>query len=124
MGRGEDTGDGPDRPPAVTVARFECDGCGACCRTFPIFASAADARREPRIVAEGRALAEHLATDHWHYQLYPLPFHVTCCFLDGDARCTIYPTRPDVCRAFPAGGEQCQTARARLGLPPLPEVRS
>ena len=101
---------------------FECDGCGACCRTYPIFASAADADREPRIASEGRALSEHLATERWHYQLYPLPFLEACCFLDAAARCTIYPTRPDVCRAFPAGGEQCQTARARIGLPPLAET--
>jgi len=95
---------------------FECDGCGACCRTFPIFASAADAAREPRIAAEGRALPAHLATERWRFQLFPLPFHETCCFLDATSRCMIYATRPDVCRAFPAGGEQCQTARARMGL--------
>ena len=103
---------------------FECDSCGACCRTFPIFASSADAFREPRIAAEGRTLPDHLTTDRWKYQLHPLPFHQVCCFLDGDARCTIYPTRPDVCRAFPAGGDQCQTARAQLGLPPLRETPS
>lgn len=99
---------------------FECDGCGACCRTFPVFASTSDADREPRIATEGRTLPAHLATDRWSYQLHPLPFHESCCFLDGDRRCTIYPTRPDVCRAFPAGGEQCQAARVRVGLPPLP----
>lgn len=96
-----------------------CDGCGACCRTFPVFASVADAIREPRISGETRALAEHLATSERTFQLFPLPFHESCCFLDGAARCTIYPTRPDVCRMFPAGGDQCQEARARIGLPPL-----
>jgi len=101
---------------------FDCDGCGACCRTFPIFASIADAARESRVAAEGRALPHHLATDRWTYQLFPLPFHECCCFLDGAARCTIYPTRPHVCRAFAAGGDQCQSARSRLGLPPLPPV--
>jgi Fe-S-cluster containining protein len=106
----------------VDQSHFACDGCGACCRTFPIFASAADAARQPRIAVEGRALAEHLATDRWTYQLFPLPFHETCCFLDGDSRCTIYPTRPEVCRAFPAGGDQCQAARGRVGLPPLPPI--
>lgn len=99
--------------------QFECDGCGACCRTFPIFASAADADREPRIAGEGRALPEHLTTDRWTFQLFPLPFHEACCFLNGDSRCVIYATRPDVCQAFPAGGEQCQAARARIGQPPL-----
>jgi Fe-S-cluster containining protein len=102
---------------------FDCNGCGACCRTFPIFAAAADAANEPRVAAEGRTLPGHLATERWTYQLYPLPFHETCCFLDAGARCTIYPTRPDVCREFAAGGDQCQTARARVGLPPLLETR-
>jgi Fe-S-cluster containining protein len=108
---------------AEVSSRFECDGCGVCCRTFPVFASAADAEQEPRIGSEGRALPGHLATSQWAFQLFPLPFHETCCFLDGSSRCTIYPTRPDVCRAFPAGGEQCQAARGRTGLPPLPPTK-
>src|SRR5262245_37172465 len=99
---------------------YECDGCGACCRTFPVFASAADADREPRVESETRVLPEHLGNPGWTYQLFPLPFHESCCFLDTTARCTIYPTRPEVCRAFPAGGDQCQTARTRAGSPPLP----
>jgi Fe-S-cluster containining protein len=101
------------------LAQFECDGCGACCRTFPIFAAGDDAGREPRIAAEGRALPPHLATERWAYQLFPLPFHQACCFLGPDDRCTIYASRPAVCRTFAAGGPQCQEARGRHGLPPL-----
>jgi Fe-S-cluster containining protein len=98
---------------------FECDGCGACCRTFPVFASRADAAREPRILSEAPGLAPWLETPDWAYRLFPLPFHDACCFLDPSQRCTIYATRPEVCRAFAAGGPQCQEARARAGLPPL-----
>ena len=101
------------------MAAFECDGCGACCKTFPIFAADADSEREPRIAVEGRHLAPHLRTPRWRYQLFPLPFLDVCCFLAGDNLCGIYPTRPDVCRAFAAGGDQCQEARGRQGLPPL-----
>ena len=68
--------------------------------------------REPRIAGEGRKLPDHLATPEWVYQLFPLPFHEACCFIDESARCTIYEGRPDVCRAFAAGGDQCQAARA------------
>jgi len=103
---------------------FECDGCGACCRAYPIFAAASDAKREPRIAAEGRTLPDHLKTDRWAFQLYPLPFHEACCFLDSSARCTIYSTRPDVCRSFAAGSDQCQAARGRIGLTSLTETRS
>ena len=105
--------------PHPAPAGFECDGCGACCRTFPVFASAADARREPRVADEGRRLAEHLARPGWTYQLFPLPFHEACCFLAPTAQCSIYNTRPGVCREFAAGSDQCQDARVRAGLPPL-----
>lgn len=101
------------------MERFECDGCGACCRTFPIFASGADARREPRILDEARPLAEHLRSPGWDYRLFPLPFLDACCFLDAADRCTVYDTRPEVCREFAAGGVMCQAARSRSGLPPL-----
>jgi len=104
------------------VPNYECDGCGACCRTFPVFAAASDAEREPRIRDEGRRLSLWLATPQWQYQLYPLPFHETCCFLDGDNRCTIYGTRPKVCRRFEAGSDQCQDARKQSGLAALEAV--
>jgi Fe-S-cluster containining protein len=104
------------------MAIYECDGCGACCGAYLIFASTSDAAREPRIADEGRRLADHLATPQWTYQLHPLPFHSSCCFLDESNRCTIYERRPDVCRAFDAGGDQCQAARQRKGKPPLEPV--
>jgi Fe-S-cluster containining protein len=101
------------------MASYECDGCGACCGAYLIFASESDAAREPRIAAEGRKLADHLATSRWAYQLFPLPFHSSCCFLDAANRCTIYERRPDVCRDFDAGDGPCQDARRRAGLPAL-----
>lgn len=101
-------------------ASFTCDSCGACCRTFPIFASASDADREPRLRAEAGLLPASQQTDEWVYRLFPLPFLDACCFLAEDDRCAIYPTRPDVCRRFAAGSPQCQEARHRQGRPPLP----
>lgn len=98
---------------------MDCDCCGACCRTFPIFVSEADAELEPRIRDEGYLLPEHLRQDDWVYKLFPLPFHERCAFLGPDSRCTIHATRPRVCRDFHPGDPQCQEARARVGLPPL-----
>jgi Fe-S-cluster containining protein len=95
---------------------YECDSCGACCKTFPIYASAQDAQREQRILLEARQREPWLATARQTYQLYPLPFLETCCFLDEENRCKIYATRPDVCREFEPGSEQCQEARRRQGL--------
>jgi Fe-S-cluster containining protein len=103
----------------MSMPTHECDQCGACCRTFPIFASAADAVREPRIAVETRELPEHLATPVWRFQLFQLPFHKACVFLDGQNRCDIYRTRPDGCRVFEPGSDQCQQARRRHGLPGL-----
>ena len=97
-------------------AHYECDGCGACCKTWRVLVSAADAEREPRIASESRKLAEHEADDLWQYQLFPLPFHEGCCFLGDDNRCGIYETRPRVCRGFEAGSERCQEARREQGL--------
>ncbi len=102
----------------------ECDGCGACCRVFPIFASSADAIREPLITIRGRELPEHRRTPAWRYQLYPLPFLDRCQFLDQRDRCQIYETRPSVCRKFEAGSLQCNQARGHIGLLPLANSRA
>jgi Fe-S-cluster containining protein len=101
------------------MAACECDGCGACCRTFPVFASRADGEREPRVRDEAPRVPPWLEEPGRAYRLFPLPFLEACCFLDAANRCTIYGTRPDVCRTFAAGNDQCQEARARSGLPPL-----
>ena len=98
---------------------YECDGCGACCGAYLIFASTSDAEREPRIVSEALKLAPWLETPKWAFRLHPLPFHDSCCFLDQEARCTIYQTRPEVCREFEAGDQPCQQARAMRDLTPL-----
>jgi Fe-S-cluster containining protein len=97
----------------------QCDLCGACCKTFPVLVSIRDAEREPRILDEARCLEPWQQREEWNYQLHPLPFLNGCCFLGGDDRCTVYSTRPSVCRRFQAGSEECHEARARLGLAPL-----
>jgi Fe-S-cluster containining protein len=97
----------------------ECDCCGACCQTFPVLVSIGDARREPRILQEGRRLPEWQHSDEWEFQLHPLPFLEACPFLREDRRCAVYSTRPDPCRRFAAGSPECEEARARRGLRPL-----
>jgi Fe-S-cluster containining protein len=112
----------PPRPAFMSIERlplYECDRCGACCGAYLIFASTRDAEREPRITTEAQKLAPWLETPRWAYRLHPLPFHDSCCFLGDDARCTIYETRPEVCREFAAGDQPCQQARAMRNLPPL-----
>lgn len=98
---------------------FECDGCGACCRTWPVFVFEADADREPRIAAQGRREPDRSRKPPWTYHLNFEAGNLACCFLASDQRCSIYETRPKLCRDFTAGSIQCQEARQRHGLPPL-----
>ncbi len=47
-----------------------------------------------------------------------------CCALAGDigvtTSCTIYAARPEVCRSCEPGDPECNMARRRYGLRPLP----
>ena len=84
--------------------RFECTGCGECCK----------ARHGYGYVyvtlAERRALARHLglataAFTRRHCENTDGRFHLRepakdCQFLDG-ARCTVYAARPGQCRSWP-----------------------
>jgi Fe-S-cluster containining protein len=99
-----------------TPPEYDCTQCGACCRSFPIFASETDAVREPAIRQEARALPEYIQTEDKAYQLFPLPFHSRCPYLKEDELCRIYESRPSVCRRFEAGSEQCIEARRRQGI--------
>lgn len=104
----------------ATPPTYECDLCGACCRTWRILVSDEDAAREPRIAAESKKLPANQSDSLWSFQLFPLPFRESCGFLKEDNRCDIYETRPRVCRTFTAGTDRCQEARHLNNLPPLP----
>ncbi|HMP16728.1 MAG TPA: YkgJ family cysteine cluster protein [Gemmatales bacterium] len=100
----------------IPMPQYLCDQCGACCRTFPIYVTEADAQREPRIAQEG---CRNTNSRKYPLTLFPLPFHEACCFLDSGQLCTIYASRPEVCRELQPGTQQCQEARERSHLPPL-----
>lgn len=106
--------------------RFECTGCGECCRAR---------RGKPSwvyvTIDERRRLAAHFKlrtsafTRHycsrtngfWHLR-HPAQ---NCLFLDG-ARCTVYAARPGQCRTYPFWRENmgarawAQTARECEGV--------
>ena len=105
--------------------KYECDHCGACCQGVLIVeAFYLDAIREPRIldadVSGQRRAIDDLSDDD---RCVLLAAGHPCRFLGGDNRCTIYPTRPNVCVGMEAGEEQCQEARGRRGLPPLQPIQ-
>jgi uncharacterized protein len=84
--------------------RFECTGCGECCRARHgygyIYVT----------LAERRRLAQHLGLPtreftRQHCEKTDDRFHLrdparSCQFLDG-ARCTVYEARPGQCRTWP-----------------------
>lgn len=119
--------------------RYDCDGCGACCRQLIIEVTEVDLIREPRLIPhvepfscppgfvledeEGNE-AEEQVPGYGGGGMLACGEGRPCGLLgeagpDGRRGCTIYPTRPGVCVAMPAGGERCQRARGMAGLPPL-----
>jgi hypothetical protein len=74
----------------------KCD-CGACCQRLIIEASFRDAEREPRIASECSPLRDF--EDVIGYSLNDKSNEYACHFFDRETlKCTIYETRPLVCR--------------------------
>jgi Fe-S-cluster containining protein len=105
---------------SVPYGLYTCDQCGACCKgTVIVEADYLDARREPRLILLQVGLCRVTPRgleDDGKIVLLACGLDKPCRFLDAENRCTIYPTRPNVCVAFDAGSQQCQEARARLGI--------
>ena len=78
------------------VRKRECQKCGACCRHTVIDTiSALDLLREPRL----RDAVDPIEAGFF---LMKMP----CPFLNGN-RCSIYPTRPNICVAHVPGTNEC-----------------
>ena len=96
---------------------YECDGCGACCRTKLVDVFEENLLREQKLGPQMQPLREPGLDGEIGY-LTGLSGGA-CPFLNGDNRCGIYPTRPVVYVFFPAGSDDCQEARQTFGLPSL-----
>ena len=109
------------------MSTFECDRCGACCRgPLIVEADELDVPREPQLLtADIGPWCASKSPDEIHRHLEQefaclvIAGNQPCRFLGEDSLCSIYPTRPNACVAMQAGNEQCQLARAALGLVPL-----
>ena len=110
------------------MPKYECDCCGACCQGHLIVeAYDLDVLREPRLIEAdahyaGRSVDEVLSVLEEAGRCLIIAAAHRCLFLDSDDRCSIYPTRPNLCVAMEAGDEQCQLARTAACLPPLEPV--
>ena len=108
--------------------RFNCQTCGACCATFDVWLDEADRERferTPRLTAL-TVLQKPAAGALWDWRFLKRDAATgRCAALDGpltSCRCTIYPDRPHLCRAFEAGSDECLKARrAVYGDSAVPE---
>lgn len=84
--------------------RFECTGCGECCRAGQGQAWVYVTLEERRRLAAHLGLATSAFTRRYCEKTHGF-FHLRgpaadCLFLDGN-RCTVYAARPGQCRTFP-----------------------
>jgi Fe-S-cluster containining protein len=102
-----------------------CKGCGLCCIfAGHVFVDPEDVKREPRLKELGKPVAcsiqLNLSIGKQHGEVYPArpgrkasrPHH-ECVFLNTRRNCSIYATRPDVCRTFIPGNRGCVVALDR-----------
>lgn len=87
------------------AADCECR-CGHCCERLLLESTVEDAENEPRIVAECKPLRD-IGPEVTGYFLNDRDNDMACHFYDRERRlCTIYETRPLMCRVFNCDDER------------------
>ena len=87
------------------VVPADCGKCGACCRSD-------SSSFVPLLGGDQKRLGSQLAalTEVRHGQLYMRMRDGGCAALDeskGLSRCSVYDSRPNVCRTFEQGSDEC-----------------
>jgi len=112
----------------ATHRKNPCVSCGACCAAFRVsfYWAETDAAPGGRVPA---GMTEQLTT-HLAVMRGTDRIDIRCVALEGEVgravRCCIYAERPTPCRDLEPSwlhgkrNDQCDRARARHGLPPLP----
>jgi hypothetical protein len=98
-----------------STEQYECDGCGACCRSKLVDVYEIDTLRNPRIAEQMNPLREPGLDGEIGY--LNCVSNGGCVFLRDDYRCGIYITRPSVCVLYEAGSDDCQECRRNAGIP-------
>jgi uncharacterized protein len=97
--------------------RFECSGCGNCCRSHGEYAYVYLAPADVRAIArhlelpEAEFLARHCREEDGYVCLRM--DEPACPFLTADQRCRIYPVRPKQCASWPFWQENLERATWR-----------
>jgi|SRR5581483_9516201 len=113
---------------SMTMADYDCTLCGACCVSeWPCLGHVM--LDDTEIERLGRMGLPLVGATH------PLPPYrysmLATRIIEDDKRicvafggtvgqkcgCTIYEQRPELCRKYQVGGQECRKARARAGLP-------
>lgn len=103
----------------------ECERCGACCMAFAVTLNDKDLEREPRLrehIIPQDKLLEHVQkgfVSKYNEKFAMSQNKERCPFLEQDDEdeacyCTIYETRPHICRRFVASLITCRVARLEL----------
>jgi Fe-S-cluster containining protein len=102
----------------TTETSFDCMRCGACCHDNHVVLDEVDLAR---FREGGRADLLRRISRKAGLKLLPLVRggERPCIHLQ-DLKCTIYPVRPNMCRDFPVGTEQCMTSREDVYDTPFP----
>jgi len=101
---------------------YDCAECGLCCTHYgdDVHIYEEDLQRwqqekETQVLVRLQVKGETATA--WH-SLDGKTKECACPFLsDEPYRCSIYPTRPLVCRHFANGGSACRELRVKHGLP-------
>jgi len=94
-----------------------CTSCGACCSFSPDW---------PRFTIEDDDALDRLPHHFVDHQFFGMRCEEDRCIaLTGEVgiatSCSVYADRPEVCRACSIGDDACRMARAKHGLPPIPD---
>ena len=113
----------PDPQPSPNDDEYDCVACGACCVADYDEPGYAHVTTEDLIRFSREEEDKFIHTESgartvtWHYMKTARDRHgnCRCSALSGDVgdrvTCTIYESRPNVCRKFFAGGMACAAAR-------------
>lgn len=113
----------PDTAAHAGASAYDCRACGACCFTFDVLLSECDRDRFEKSAALVSLTVLYRpagASGAWRFMRREQPAQ-RCAALAGELRscyCTIYEDRPDLCREFEAGSEDCLQARRQHGIEP------
>lgn len=90
---------------ASTRPGVRCSDCQACC-----------CRLEVMLISDTGVPGRYVDVDAWGGEVMARLEDGWCAALDRDSmRCSIYERRPEICRAFEMGGEECLAERVSAG---------